>query len=69
MVKSAGRPPATEPDADASTEGPNIEALLRLSEDATSRRGERELDRKARTAHVRGWTREELYERGSRDAE
>ena len=69
MAKSAGRPPATEPDADASTGGPNTEALLRLSKDATSRRGERELDRKARTARERGWTREELYERGSRDAE
>ena len=69
MTKNAGMPPATEPDADASTEGPNIEALLRLSKDATSRRGERELDRKARIARERGWTRDQLYERGSRDAE
>ena len=64
MTRNAGKPPVTEPNADASTEGPNIKALLHLSKDATSRRGERELDRKARTARERGWTREELYERG-----
>ena len=69
MTRNAGKPPVTEPNADASTEGPNIEALLRLSKDATSRRWERELDRKARIALARGWTRDELYERGSRDAE
>ena len=69
MSKDTDKTPATEPTGVTATEGPDIEALLRLSKDATSRRGTREADRMARLARTRGWTRDELYERGSPKAD
>ena len=69
MSKDAGNPPVREPTADPATEESPVDRLLRLSRESTSRRGEREEDRKARTARERGWTREELYERGSPKAD
>ena len=69
MSKDASKPPVREPTADSATEESHIDRLLRLSRNSTSRRGEREEDRKARTARERGWTRDELYERGSRKAD
>ena len=65
MSKDASKPPIREPSADSATEESHVDRLLRLSRESTSRRGVREEDRKARTARERGWTREELYERGS----
>ena len=67
MNKDASKPPVREPSTDSATEESHIDRLLRLSRNSTSRRGKREADRMARTARERGWTREELYERGSRD--
>ena len=65
MSKDAGKPPVREPSADSATEESHVDRLLRLSRESTSRRGEREEDRKAHIARARGWTREDLYERGS----
>ena len=42
----------------------NTEARLRLFDAATARQRMREAGRSLRTASSRGWTREELYERG-----
>ena len=67
MNKTTGKPSITQSTTDSSTREAAVEALLRLSRESTSRRGESEADRKARTARERGWTRDELYERGSRD--
>ena len=58
--------PAT---AGALTEGLDIEARLRLFDAATARQRDREAGRQARRASTRGWTREELYERGRADAD
>ena len=69
MNKATGKPSITQSTTDSSTREAAVEALLRLSRESTSRRGESEADRKARTARERGWTRDELYERGSWDAD
>ena len=55
--------------ASASDEGLDIEARLRLFDTGTARQREREAGRPARRASTRGWTREELYERGRPDAD
>lgn len=55
--------PTTEP----STEESNVDRLIRLSNSVSARQREREAERMARVVRERGWTREELYERGSRD--
>ena len=67
MTNDTSKPPITESTADSSTREAAVESLLRLSKESKSRRGESEADRKARIARERGWTRDELYERGSRD--
>ena len=67
MSKDTGKPPVTEPTADAATEEPGIDRLLGLSKSVAGRQRASEADRMARVARTRGWTREELYERGSRD--
>ena len=64
MSKDTGKPPATEPTADSPNEGPDIDRLLRLSRDATARKRARKAGRKTPHDGSRGWTREELYERG-----
>ena len=58
--------PAT---AGAPSEGLDVEARLRLFDAATARQRDREAGRQARRASTRGWTREELYERGRADAD
>ena len=55
--------------AGARTEGLDVEARLRLFDAATARQRERGAGRQARRASMRGWTREELYERGRADAD
>ncbi|MDE2691295.1 MAG: AbrB/MazE/SpoVT family DNA-binding domain-containing protein [Acidobacteriota bacterium] len=42
----------------------DVEARLRLFDAATARQEERQAGRRARDQDSRGWTREELYERG-----
>ena len=69
MSRDTGKPPATEPTADSPNEGPGIDRLLSLSKSVAGRQRASEADRMARIARTRGWTREELYERGSRDAD
>ena len=46
------------------TEGLNTDARLRLFDGATARQRAREAGRTLPAASARGWTREELYERG-----
>ena len=53
----------------AATAGLDTEARLRLFDAATERQRVREAGRPARRAETRGWTREELYERGLQDAD
>ena len=55
--------------AGAPREGLDIEARLRLFDAATERQRERDEGRRAGRAITRGWTREELYERGHADAD
>ncbi|MDE0047955.1 MAG: AbrB/MazE/SpoVT family DNA-binding domain-containing protein [bacterium] len=55
--------------ADAPREGLDIEARLRLFDAATERQRKRDDGRRADRASTRGWTREELYERGHADAD
>ena len=55
--------------AGAPREGLDIEARLRLFDDATERQRKREKGRRASRASTRGWIREELYERGHADAD
>ena len=55
--------------ADAPREGLDVEARLRLFDAATERQRNREGRRWASRASTRGWTREELYERGHADAD
>ena len=55
--------------ADAPREGLDAEARLRLFDAATERQREREGRRLTGRANTRGWTREELYERGHADAD
>ena len=50
--------------ADATREGLDVEVRLRLFDDATERQRKREGQRRAGRVSTRGWTREELYERG-----
>lgn len=54
---------------DAAGRGLDAEARLRLFDAATDRQRAREAGRSARRAETRGWTREELYERGLQDAD
>ena len=54
---------------DAAARGLDTEARLRLFDAATDRQRARETGRPARRAETRGWTREELYERGLQDAD
>ena len=69
MTKTTDTHSITESATGSSTLEDAVDSLLRLSRDSKSRRGESEADRKARTARERGWTRDELYERGSLDAD
>lgn len=69
MSEITGKPPGTEPTLDPATEGSHVDRLLRLSRDSTVRKRTPEADRVARAVRARGWTREELYERGSSKAE
>ena len=69
MSKDTGKPPVAEPAADAATEEPGIDRLLTLSRDATARKRARKAGRKPPHDGSRGWTRDELYERGSPDAD
>ena len=55
--------------ADTPHEGLDIEARLRLFDAATERQRNRERGRRAGRASARGWSRKELYERGSADAD
>ena len=55
--------------AGAPREGLDVETRLRLFDAATERQREREGQRRADLASTRGWTREELYERGHADAD
>ena len=50
--------------ADRAPSGLDVEARLRLFDAATARQEERQAQRRARSESSRGWTREELYERG-----
>lgn len=52
------------PGASTPAEGLSAEARLRLFDAATDRQRKREAGRRTRRAKERGWTREELYERG-----
>jgi len=54
-------------DSGKSIKGLDIAARLRLFDAATVRQHAREVNRQARRVIGRGWTREELYERGSPD--
>ena len=53
----------------AATGGLDTDARLRLFDAATERQRAREASRPARRAETRGWTREELYERGLQDSD
>ena len=50
-------------------EGLDIDARLRLFDAATARQRIRDAGRQERLGDARGWTREELYERGRPDAD
>ena len=69
MNENAGKPPIKEPTVDPATEGSHVDRLLRLSRGSTSRKRKQEADRVARITRERGWTREEFYERGSRNTD
>ena len=69
MTKTTDTHSITESATGSSTLEDAVDSLLRLSRESTSRRGKREADRVARTARERGWTRDELCERGSQDAD
>ena len=69
MNKDTDKPPTTEPTTDSSTEESNVDRLIRLSNSVSARQREREAERMARLVRERGWTREELYERGSRSTD
>ncbi len=63
--EEAGEVMRVVPDAAAKpAEVLNTEARLRLFDAATARQRTREAGRSLRTVSSRGWTREELYERG-----
>ena len=66
MSEKTGKPPIKEPSVDSATEGSPVDRLLRLSRNSTARKRTPEADHIARAARARGWTRDELYERGSR---
>ena len=53
----------------ARTEGLAVDERLRLFDAASARQALRESRRRARQVFSRGWTREELYERGIQDAD
>ena len=67
MSKVTDKPTTTELTTDSSTEESNVDRLIRLSNSVSARQRESEAERMARLVRERGWTREELYERGSRD--
>ena len=50
-------------------EGLDIDARLRLFDAATARQRMRDAGRQERPGDARGWTREELYERGPPEAD
>ena len=50
-------------------EGLDVEARLRLFDAATERQRKRERRRRVSRTSTRGWTREELYERGLSDVD
>ena len=50
--------------ADLAPAGLDVEARMRLFDAATARQEARQTGRRARSQGSRGWTREELYERG-----
>ena len=52
------------PGTSAPAKGLDVETRLRLFDAATNRQQKREAERQPRRANKRGWTREELYERG-----
>ncbi len=49
---------------DAPAEGLDTKTRLRLFDAATDRQQKRKVEKQPRRANERGWTREELYERG-----
>ena len=51
-------------DAVTPTDELDVKTRLRLFDAATDRQQKREAERQPRRANERGWTREELYERG-----
>lgn len=53
------------PGAQAPAEGLDVEARLALFDAATTRQEAREAGRRTHPGAGRGWTREELYERGT----
>ena len=55
--------------ANLPAEGLDIEARLRLFDAATARQRERQTGRQICRASTRGWSREELYERGRSDTD
>ena len=55
--------------ARAGMEALDVQARLRLFDAATVRQRTREAGQRVRRASTRGWTREELYERGRADAD
>ncbi len=65
MSKVPDKPPVTKPGTASATKGSHVDMLLRLSKKSISRRGARGEGHTANPASERGWTREELYERGS----
>ena len=69
MSTDTSKPPAKEPATDSLTEGFDIDARLRLFDAATARQRARKPSRKTPADGTRDWTREELYERGSSDAD
>ena len=62
--EEAGEVIRVVPAAEEPTKVLNTEARLRLFDAATARQRTREAGRSLRAASSRGWTREELYERG-----
>lgn len=64
-VEGAGEVTSMAPEAaDRIPAGPDGEARLRLFDEAAARQEERQARRRTRGQSSRGWTRDELYERG-----
>ena len=65
LFESAGEVIRMVPEgADRAPDSLDVEARLRLFDAATARQEARQAERRARGQSSRGWTREELYERG-----